>query len=402
MQPLAAEDAADRSPRRLDGRWPRLEDHAVRLLITIFAALGATYVAMGAKTMATGGGVYGFADFHPLWVSGVLAHDGRALINYDSTALHQAQVTLGVDAHRWNPFPYPPTLLLLLAPLGALPQSAAFAVFMMLSGLAFVTAMTLGRLSDWRWWVGALAAPASGITLISGQSGFLTGALMVGGLRLVERRPALAGVLIGLLAFKPQLGLILPVALIAAGRWRVIAAALATVVAGALASSLAFGVECWIAWARQFVEYANQYQVALDLMPTVYAGAVLAGTPQAAALALQMLSLIVAGVVVAKAARERFDARATALIVVGAFLATPHAFNYDMPMTAAAVTAFLIARQALHRPVSLIEAAAVILVWLAPLLALALRSFAGPFEWMALAAFFIALTRRDSWPAASD
>jgi len=38
-------------------------------------------------------------------------------------------------------------------------------------------------------------------------------------LLLLERRPVLAGCFIGLLSFKPQCGLLLPVALLASSQW---------------------------------------------------------------------------------------------------------------------------------------------------------------------------------------
>ena len=48
-----------------------------------------------------------------------------------------------------------------------------------------------------------------------GQNGFLTAALLGGALHWLDRRPWLAGVLIGCLAYKPQFGVLIPVALLA-------------------------------------------------------------------------------------------------------------------------------------------------------------------------------------------
>src|SRR5947209_4071280 len=111
-------------------------------------------------------------------------------------------------------------------------------VFMVPAFAAYVLAMYAGRWREWWWGLGACIAPATGITLISGQTGFLSGALMVGGLRLLPTRPALAGVLFGLLTYKPQLGVLVPVALVAMSGGRAIVAALATFAALAVASGL--------------------------------------------------------------------------------------------------------------------------------------------------------------------
>ena len=58
--------------------------------------------------------------------------------------------------------------------------------------------------------------------------------LIGGTLGLMERRPALAGVCLGLLTYKPQFGLLFPLVLIADRRWRTIA--VAAPVAAALAA----------------------------------------------------------------------------------------------------------------------------------------------------------------------
>ena len=64
----------------------------------------------------------------------------------------------------------------------------------------------------------ATAFPAVFVNIGHGQNGFLTTALLGGALQLLDRRPWLAGVLIGLLAYKPQFGVLIPVALLAGGR----------------------------------------------------------------------------------------------------------------------------------------------------------------------------------------
>jgi alpha-1,2-mannosyltransferase len=77
----------------------------------------------------------------------------------------------------------------------------------------------------------AAAFPAVFVNIGHGQNGFLTAALLGGALQLLDRRPWLAGMLIGLLTYKPQFGVLIPIALLAGGRWRSIGAAVATVAA---------------------------------------------------------------------------------------------------------------------------------------------------------------------------
>jgi hypothetical protein len=61
----------------------------------------------------------------------------------------------------------------------------------------------------------------------------------------LDRRPELAGICFGCLAYKPQLGIIVPLALAVAQRWRVFIVASATVVVMVLVSTLAFGIGIW-------------------------------------------------------------------------------------------------------------------------------------------------------------
>ena len=121
----------------------------------------------------------------------------------------------------------------------------AYILFIVPALAAYVFAMAGARF-DWRWALAAVVAPATGITIISGQSGFLSGALMIGGLRLVSKRPMLAGILFGLLAYKPQLGVLLPVVLISAGQWRAVASAVLTVLACILVSTYFLGLQAWL------------------------------------------------------------------------------------------------------------------------------------------------------------
>jgi len=382
--------------------WRRqIDPQHLGLVITILAALGSTYVVMCVKTLVAGEGMYGFADFHALWVSGVLAHDGRPLVNYDEAALHAEQVARGIDAHHYNPFPYPPTLLMLLAPLGGLSLPWAFMAFMGGSAALYLAAMTWGRARDWRWWAGALAAPAGGIALVSGQSGFLSGALAVGGLRLATRRPVLAGVLFGLLAFKPQLGLLIPVVLAAAGLWRVVVSAAATVLACVALSSLAFGWETWPAWVHQMAAYAGGYDVALHLMPTIFAGARQVGAPEWAAVSVQAVATLIVAVVVWRAARGGLTEQAAALTLVGTFLATPHALNYDMPMMTAAIVGFVVARSDANQPMRLGETLVAALAFLWPFAILALHAKLACLYWAPVALLFALLARPDAWRRAS-
>ncbi len=131
--------------------------------------------------------------------------------------------------HAWS---YPLFSLLLFWPLAQLPYFVALAAWTF--GLfAIFAAMTLSRVERSArplLLLLLLLAPATLINTVGGQNGFLTACLLVGGILLLDRRPVLAGILFGLLTYKPHLGLVVPFVLLALGAWRTIAAATATAI----------------------------------------------------------------------------------------------------------------------------------------------------------------------------
>jgi hypothetical protein len=347
----------------------------------VLASVFAVLLFMGLRALATGSGFHRYGDFYALWASGFIAHEGQPALNYDSDALHLRQAVLGMNPRAYNPFPYPPTFLLMLAPLGALGLAAAFALFMGSTFALYLWAMTGGRLRSAPRWLGALLAPATTIALISGQSGFLSGALMLGGLRLAGSRPIVAGVLFGLLAYKPQLGVLVPIALISAGLWRTIAAAAAATLACAALSNLAFGSDIWAIWLRQLLDYSGHFDPVNHLMPTIEANVRMLGAPAKLALIVQVAVSLPVAILVWRAFRDGVTERAAALLVVGTFLATPHAFNYDMPMMTAAVVWYFEESLRVRRGIALGEALALALALILPFAMWALGEKGPPMSW---------------------
>ncbi len=151
-------------------------------------------------------------DFINYWSGAYLAWHGRAAEIYDLSAFHvfeQSVAGAAVDAYHYS---YPPVLLALTAPLALIPYVPALFVWLLSGWFAFYRALTLAMP---RTLLLAIAAPAVFINAVGGQNGTWTAALFGGGLGLLERRPLVAGGLLGLLVYKPQLGLLIPVALIA-------------------------------------------------------------------------------------------------------------------------------------------------------------------------------------------
>ena len=108
-------------------------------------------------------------------------------------------------------------------------------------GVVVFLAVARRHLHDPRLLLALVLSPAAMLCIIAGQNSLITVAIMVGAFACLDRRPVLAGVLIGLLTLKPQVGFLFPVMLAASGRWRVFFVAAATTVAIA-------GLFGWQAW----------------------------------------------------------------------------------------------------------------------------------------------------------
>src|SRR5262249_24998059 len=86
--------------------------------------------------------------------------------------------------------------------------------------------------------------------------------LLGAALLLLERQPVAAGIFIGLLSYKPQFGILLPVALLAARQWHAIASAAATIIVFAGISGAAFRIGAWEAFPPQLVAQTGMSLVA--------------------------------------------------------------------------------------------------------------------------------------------
>lgn len=238
--------------------------------------------------------------------------------------------------------------------------------------------------------VAALCMPVVLFCLGVGQNGLLVAALFAATLGLLDRRPVLAGIALGLLTIKPQFGLLFPLVLVLTGRWRVVAAAAATTMLAAAAAWAAFGPEPWPAFLAQIGGGTDRYLLGatpvMRKIQSVYAFvAVTTGREALAAAIHGALAVAVAAVVLRLWLRRPEgpeEARAAALIA-GAFLLTPYAWIYDMP--AFAVAALFLVRAGLRdgflpweRPVLLAAAILPVATMLQQV------SLVGPTVWLAV------------------
>ena len=183
-------------------------------------------------------------DFLNLWMYGVASFEPDPARYYDLATYNNALAHMLGPGYPGQNWPNPPTALVVMAPFGLLNYFPALLAWFSVSGLAFYLA---GRreVADWRTLAIVLVSPAALMCVLSGQSSLLTTAALLAIFTSLDERPIAAGVLIGLLAVKPQLGILFPFALIASGRWKVFSAAAATALALLAASVAIGGIEGW-------------------------------------------------------------------------------------------------------------------------------------------------------------
>jgi len=297
-------------------------------------------------------------DFVNVWAAGRLTLDGDPAAAYD-WPLHKAAEMRAVghafaNYYGWH---YPPTFLFVAAALAALPYLVA-AIFWLVATLAAYVATLAGILGARAGIFLALGFPAALWNVTAGQNGFLTASLIGGTLALMERRPALAGICLGLLTYKPQFGLLFPIVLIADRRWLTLAFAALVAVGLAALSWLAFGITSWqvfldglpvtsrVVLGEGAADW-DRLQSLFGLMRAHGAGETVAWTVQA----IGTLALA-AGLVWLWRSRVAFELKAAAL-AAGTLFATPYLYMYDLVVLAVAV-AFLL-RYAFEHGMSSIE-----------------------------------------------
>jgi arabinofuranan 3-O-arabinosyltransferase len=273
-------------------------------------------------------------DFTPMWLAGREALAGHAAAAYDSRHFSDVQTALvGPHAGQY-PWPYPPIFFLPAAVVALLPYGWAFVAWQAAT-LAGCLAAGYRILRDGLTPLAILAAPLSLLNIYVGQNGFLTAALIGAGLAFLERGPVIAGACFGCLFYKSQFLLLFPLLLAIAGYWRALAAMIAAGALLAIASSLAFGVEPWLAFPAALTERAQAALVVQDLawgkLQSVYGlaralglGALPAGIVHA------ILALLAAALACLIWQRPvSFDVKAAAA-ASAALIVTPYLFAYDM------------------------------------------------------------------------
>jgi len=276
----------------------------------------------------------GANDFAAMWAGAKLAVTGDPAAAYITARTDAiARTASSMAARDTLPYFYPPVLLLLSYPLGFFSYLTAMNGF-----LAVTYGITLyGLLARTKqsWAILPLCgAPAMVVNFQSGQNGFLSGAAFALAALWLPRRPTLAGVALGILAFKPHLALMVPVVLLAARQWRALFASAASAAVLTGLSLWCFGIETW----QRFFERAPVIAMVLrahredwERQLSAFTAARLLGAGFEAASVVQIMVVAATAVAVAWLCWRRPPLEALApLMSAAAVLCSPHVMDYDL------------------------------------------------------------------------
>jgi Glycosyltransferase family 87 len=316
-------------------------------------------------------------DFSNVYAAGTLTWQGRSADAYEPALQHAAEKVVfdgrEVPFYGWH---YPPFFFAIAFLVAAVPYAWGLAIWLGASFAAYLAAIR-AILPRRETLLVAAAFPAVFVNVGHGHNGFLTAALLGGALHWLDRRPWLAGVLIGMLAYKPQFGVLIPIALVAGGRWRTIGAATATVAALVAISFALLGSGIWHAFADSMnftqtvvlEQGGTGWQKIQSIFSAVRAWG--ASVPIAYAAQATLFAALAATLAWLWHSDAAFELKAAAL-ALGSLLATPYVLDYDLVVLAVAIAFF--ARHGLRHGFRDFEISLLAAAWIVPLLS---RSVAG-------------------------
>ena len=312
---------------------PPLRQRAARILAGLLIAFFFWAIWQSALLLPAVGTDNVLVDFDAFYITGQLAWEGRAAEAHDTAVMAAIQHDL-VGHQGFMPWTYPPQFGLFTEALSLLPVGLGYALF---TGLTLALLVwSLFRLAP----ATAIPAlmltlPATLMTIRAGQNGFLTAALFaLTFLLTLSRCPGPAGITLGLLAYKPHLGLGLGLAALLRGGAVMVLAAALTVAATLGLATWVFGPAIWSAFLQGVAEsglFLREGAYPMERMTSLYALLATLGLPSGLALAAQAAFALALLALIAFAALRRWRMEhLLALSATAGLGLSPYGYDYDL------------------------------------------------------------------------
>jgi len=306
-----------------------------RIFVVSYLIIYGYWVFWGSGVIDVNGKPIG-SDFVGYWAASQIVLSGHPADVYDQNKLYSVERNVTGITYLL-PINYPPSYLLMVAPLALLPYLFSLAIWLGSTFLVYLLIVRRIAPHPTTIWLAA-AFPGAFQNIIHGNNGFLSAAFLGGGLLWIERSPFVGGILFGLLTYKPHLAILIPVALIAGRCWKALAGMIVSTGSLIIISSLIFGLEIWFSFLKNIsfaLKILEASALPLHQMPTTFAAALLAGADPSTA---KILHGIVAAATMAITIWIWFQngpifLRASSLSL-GILLLTPHACTHDLAILA--------------------------------------------------------------------
>ena len=271
-------------------------------------------------------------DFSAFYEAAQFAKNGHAVDAYDDGAMIAAERSSFPGNTTRLPWNYPPTFQLLLTPLAALPYVAAWVLWSV--GLyAAYAVLARAIVPPQRLWL-MLLFPGAAINLLVGQNGLLSTVLIGGGVLLLDRRPWIAGVMFGLMAYKPHLAILIPLVLLCGRAWRALAATIISGIAFVALSAAILGTAPWQAFIDKTLNAPAIFQSSSSdwhSIPSILILARSLGLSGGVSAALHWIVAASAAIGAMWVWRQTNDARLrAAALAAGTLLVSPYLRIYDL------------------------------------------------------------------------
>ncbi|MFZ5667609.1 MAG: glycosyltransferase family 87 protein [Pseudomonadota bacterium] len=354
----------DPTPTHVPPRGLATRPWLLKGVLTLIAML-LVFAAISYQRPVAEGGNPAVVDFHAFHVAGTLGLQGRAADGYDARKMARAQkAATGVKV--FMPWTYPPPFTLFVTGLAALPLGLAYGLF---TGLTLALYVTVLRRIAGPFLPGVILAmiPIIVLTVMTGQNGFLTGALTGWFLLALLAQRSGAGVPLGLMVIKPHLAAGLALLALAHRRWQTVAIAAVTVAAALLAATIAFGPSIWIAFidgVRESGMFLSEGRYPMYRMISPYASAFRFGAEPGLAFAIQGAGAVIAlGLLLIGWYRALPPRWLAASACAATVFVSPYAYDYDLCLLGVALALILPDLLARTRPWE--QAALLVLCWVA-------------------------------------
>ncbi|MGQ0533648.1 MAG: glycosyltransferase family 87 protein [Caulobacteraceae bacterium] len=371
---------------------------ATAILVALSMLVVMLWRIAGAENMTLPSGQPFFGDFIAFWSAGRAALDGHADQIHERAILWPYQQAVAPDVRYYAPWNSPPTFLLVASAMALAPYPVAAISFLVGTAL-FFGAVIRRFLPDARALIFPATAPAVLYQVGTVQAGMLIAGISGLALYWLDKRPRVAGALVGLLAIKPHLAVMWPLLFVFSGRWHAFFAAAISAAAFVTLAGLVFGFDSYLRFFDSLAasqRLISEQRITTPAYASLYANLLGLGASHAVAISLHALSA--AGAVVMACLLFRSGDRniAGAALCAATLLVSPYLFFYDFIL-------LLVGAAMLGAPRSPSEYAAAIFAWGAGLTVAVGEYVALPIcpiaAWLVLAAAFMRARSAASLPA---